>query len=160
MNIFRTDESPEACAAALDDLRLGKMLIETAQILCSAVHLNSPTTVTSYKPTHLRHPCVIWAAQSRENFNWLLKHGITLAAEWQYRRGRVHASATIIRWATHQSGNLPDSFPSASPNCTPHPDLPLHEAYRQTLNDKWALDRRPPTWTRRGPPNWAYFSGQ
>jgi len=65
MNIFVTDPSFYKSAIALDDRRLIKMILETAQLLSGAVRLKSvfvPSIL--YKLTHENHPCAIWA---REN---------------------------------------------------------------------------------------------
>lgn len=41
MNIFATDVSPVACAKALDDKRVVKMVLETAQMLSTAMHMHN-----------------------------------------------------------------------------------------------------------------------
>lgn len=41
MNIFATDISPVACAKALNDKRVVKMVLETAQMLSTAVHMHN-----------------------------------------------------------------------------------------------------------------------
>lgn len=53
MNIFVTDPNPKIAASHLDDLRLGKMCVETAQML--SVWAKPFDGI--YKPTHINHPC-------------------------------------------------------------------------------------------------------
>lgn len=61
MNLFATDRIPAIAASHLDDVRLRKMLLETAQIICTAAHtLGYPNA--PYKPTHKHHPVVRWAS--------------------------------------------------------------------------------------------------
>lgn len=52
MNIFAFDPDPWACALWLDDVRKNKMILETAQLLSSAVAINDPSWASKvYKPT-------------------------------------------------------------------------------------------------------------
>lgn len=63
MNIFVTDISPIVSAQALDDKRVVKMILESAQLLSSAIFINSQSIYNDiYKPTHLKHPCTIWTS--------------------------------------------------------------------------------------------------
>ena len=96
MNIFILDTTPFKCAEAHCDRHVVKMVLETAQILCSAAHLHGATNL-AYKPTHLHHPCVQWAAASRDNYAWLIGLGNGLANEYYRRYGKVHKSADVIR---------------------------------------------------------------
>ena len=49
--------------------------------------------------------------------------------------------------------NSPDYFPNSSL----YQDWEdVHAAYRQTMIDKWNNDKKTPTWTNRGMPDWAY----
>ena len=74
MNIFLVDKNPVVCAQALCDLRLNKMIFETAQLLCTAYrHWHDPEDVeaykdTIYKVTHENHPCSIWIRKSIGNY--------------------------------------------------------------------------------------------
>ena len=94
MNIFATDPDPIISALALDDKRVVKMTLESAQIICSALILRGLTA--PYKPTHLKHPCVMWAAESIHNISWLLRHHVALAHIYSHIYGRVHSSYTTV----------------------------------------------------------------
>ena len=83
MNIFYLDEDIETCARYHVDAHVVKMILESAQILCSAAHLHGMNV--PYRPTHLNHPCVIWAAYSKENWIWLKDMMMALNEEYQYR---------------------------------------------------------------------------
>jgi hypothetical protein len=154
MNIFYTSDDPKACAVALDDKRLVKMVLETAQILSTITHKLGCDT--PYKPTHMNHPCVLWAGQSLANFSWLKIHGVELAETYTRRYGREHKSEPIIRGFISYSIFSYDyhSTRTPHPNCTPYKSLPIIEAYKQTLRDKWNSDVYPPNWTIDGPPTW------
>lgn len=157
MNIFATSTDPVECARALDDKRLIKMILETAQILCSALaNMNCPTEGL-YKPTHRNHPCVRWAGAARGNFNWLVLHGLALNEEYKFRyQKNDHKSTSVILSASevfskHSSLDVQGMTPFA--NCTNITgNLPVCKTYQlYMVQSKWD-DKT--TWTRRGRPNW------
>lgn len=95
MNIFILDTDPKICASYHCDKHVVKMIVETAQILSTALHLNGLEN-PPYKPTHKNHPCVQWAASSSSNFNWLLQLGFWLSTEYITRYGKTHKSEEVI----------------------------------------------------------------
>lgn len=105
MNIFVFDERPEVCARQHCDRHVVKMVLETAQILCTVQHLagNSPP----YRKTHANHPCVHWATESEANYRWLVALGRALADEYTYRYGRRHKSQDVIEWCAEREPELP-----------------------------------------------------
>lgn len=102
MNIFVVDENPLVAAKALCDKHIVKMPLETAQILSTVSYLRG--IVAPYKPTHQRHPCVLWANQTLSNWNWLVEHGIALCQEYSQRYKKVHKSLEVIQWCRNQGG--------------------------------------------------------
>lgn len=163
MNIFVTSSSPYFSAIALDDRRLIKMILETAQLLSTAVRETPNITLTNsfiYKSTHANHPCAIWARASQDNFFWLCRLGAGLSLEYLYRFRRVHASSTIIECVKNYLEFIPQNRPIKCPkesefvNCTPYKHLPVFEAYKQTLRDKWQADGDRAKWTNSQPPEW------
>ena len=155
MNIFVSSRSPVLCARNLDDKRLVKMVLETAQILSTVCADKGHDT--GYRPTHRNHPCTRWAATSRENFEWLCRHGMALALEYDYRFYKVHASLSVILTAHHVMDYFVFLLEARTPfvNCTTYPNFPTIKAYRMYLKDKWRNDTSP-RWTRRGRPKWAF----
>ena len=91
MNIFILDSKPEIAAKYHCDKHVVKMVLETAQILCTA------GKVGPYKPTHSNHPCVLWAGESIENWEWLYYLGHALGEEYTRRFYRVHKSHEVIK---------------------------------------------------------------
>lgn len=150
MNIFYTDPDPVLCALALDDSRVIKMTLESAQLLCTATRLHGGKA--PYKPTHINHPCSLWVRASAANFLWLQTHARALAAEYTFRFSKQHASLKVIEALT-PVGPGPE-YASAPPNCSAYKHLPLCTAYKQTLLDKWKNDVRKPRWTKTAPPSW------
>lgn len=97
MNIFVLDTDITRCAQYHCDQHVLKMILESAQIMCSA--LNKRGFETPYKPTHTKHPCVLWVEESYSNFKWLKDLAIALNREFKYRydREKDHASAHVVR---------------------------------------------------------------
>ncbi len=158
MNIFVTSSDPRACALALDDLRLNKMIVESCQILCTALHLSGRGSPELYKPAYIRHPVVLWTARDARHYAWLIRHLGALFEERAFRFGSSeHRSLRLLPLLTQYVENL--AAPDAFENCTPYEDVSsVHLAYQMTLKDKWRQDRRSPTWSKRGPPNFFYVS--
>ena len=105
MNIFFLDRDPALAARFCSDQHVVKMVLETAQILCTALRRHG--IPAPYKPTHPRHPCVLWAGDSLPHWQWTRRLGLELGMEYTHRRGRVHASATIIADLSEQP-EIPD----------------------------------------------------
>jgi hypothetical protein len=104
MNIFFLHEQPEQAARWYCDKHCIKQILELSQILCSAYHIqgmNAP-----YKLTHKNHPSTVWSRTSCLNYEWTIKHGMTLCDEYTARYGRKHASQNVIEWCDKNSHNL------------------------------------------------------
>lgn len=117
MNIFYLHDIPFYCAAYHNDRHVVKMILETAQILCTAKHLNNQPAL--YRPTHIKHPCVIWAAKNKSNFNWLRELGIELSEEFKRRFNKVHKTYDTVLKDISDSGIPEGNFtpvPLAMPN--------------------------------------------
>tara|TARA_B100001250_G_scaffold359928_1_gene337092 strand:+ start:332 stop:796 length:465 start_codon:yes stop_codon:yes gene_type:complete len=97
MNIFILDQNPKIAATMLCDKHVVKMIVETAQILCTVSH-GLGYVEAPYRATHKNHPCTLWVAKSRENWNWLLEHGLEMCAEYTKRYGKIHKSQAVIEW--------------------------------------------------------------
>tara|TARA_B100000482_G_scaffold91393_1_gene65723 strand:+ start:849 stop:1331 length:483 start_codon:yes stop_codon:yes gene_type:complete len=95
LNIFYLHHSPYIAAKVQYNKHVVKMILESAQMLCTAHHvygneeqkLNVP-----YKQAHLNHPSTIWTRQCRANYRWLYLHMLALGYEYTKRYGKVHAS--------------------------------------------------------------------
>jgi len=90
MNIFAVHESPSAAAMDLCDSHVVKMILESAQILCTVYDLHGEWEDWMYKPTHRHHPSVKWAAESNCNYGWLWYHFEALGREYTRRYKKKH----------------------------------------------------------------------
>jgi hypothetical protein len=152
MNIFVTDLDPEVCAQNLDDKRVIKMILESAQMLSTA--MNTRGGQGPYKTTHVNHPCTVWVRASTANYYWLLNHFLTLCYEYTARYGKEHKCQVFFSKFNQSSHLMPPGPLTPFANCTPHKDMETIEAYRLTMKEKWAVDKRPPTWKNNSKPNW------
>ena len=96
MNIFYLDSDPEIAASYVYDKHKVKMILESAQMLCTAHHLLDPCSSDDipYKVVHKNHPSTIWARQSIPNYYWLYEHMIALGQEYTRRYGKEHLTIT------------------------------------------------------------------
>lgn len=163
MNIFLTDPCPRESAIALDDKRIVKMALETAQMLSSSVILMTDTKSRDlYGITHERHPCSVWARSSCRAFLWLHDHGVSLCDEYSRRfDGRVHKSREVIdacfyEFRRHSGGRMPlETDKLFDFNSSGYLGKDVFDSYRLCMADKWVnLDSRRPKWTYRGKPSW------
>ena len=92
MNIFVLDLDPTNAARYQCDRHVVKMVLESAQLLCSA-HENAP-----YKRTHYNHPSAVWTRSSLSNYKWLLAHAYALADEYKARYGKEHKCVEVLDW--------------------------------------------------------------
>lgn len=153
MNIFLTSPCPRECAQNLDDKRVVKMALETAQLLASGC-LHHGIDV-GYKATHINHPCAVWARRNSLNFGWLVEHGIWLCDEYTFRYGRNHKSLTVIEEAArHRSVfKQPDEQLAFTFNSSGYATGDVFHDYKLCLVHKWKyLDVRKPAWRYRGRP--------
>lgn len=94
MNIFVVDEDPVKAAKDLCDKHVVKMIVESAQLLCTAGFKEKPP----YKKTHKNHPCAVWCRESQSNYIWLLDHAYALCDEYESRYCKQHKSLEVLRW--------------------------------------------------------------
>ncbi len=155
MNIFVTSSCPFECARALDDVRVNKMILETAQLLATAHHQLGSGTHEMYRPTHVNHPCAVWVRASSDNYLWTLRHFHALMREFEFRRGKHHGSRSQARVLAYAPPMIEVGELTPFANCSLFKDLPVHEAYRATMLTKWKNDKITVKFTHRGAPEWA-----
>ena len=151
MNIFITHTNPSDCAKTLDDKRLNKMILETAQLLSTAA--NHYGVKTTYKPTHRNHPCTNWTKESQSNYYWLYCYWQCLITEYYIRFNKFHKCDELAKELYEAKDLLPKGKLTKWANCTTFKHLEdTYEAYKQYLCFKWDNDKRPAKWTNRETP--------
>lgn len=160
MNIFYTNSKPLRAVDWLDDKRVNKMVIEASQILCGALTITREVQGGTRKSPpysigkgHMKHPCVVWTAQSRANYQWVLDWLNALSASWLDRRAvytnQEHKSyATCYGYCRDHIKELPN-LPMTDPVvCINVPeitalDLPTTHKYRLYMIYKYRyMDKR------------------
>ena len=121
MNIFYLDKCPEKAARLQYNKHVVKMILESAQMLCTAHHcIMGEDADVPYKVAHKNHPSTIWARQSSENYTWLYRHMMELGKEYERRYGKKHLS--IIKCEDPLSilpGGILETGLTDMPQCMP-----------------------------------------
>jgi len=107
MNIFYVDKDPKTAAKMMCDKHIIKMILESAQMLCTAKRVldgieytdftkngrkirrwrleNSNEEAIIYKAGWLKHPSTQWVMKSAYNYIWLFNHFMALNQEYKLR---------------------------------------------------------------------------
>lgn len=184
MQIFCPSSDPAQSAAWLDDARIIKMVTETAQLLSAAARFLLPGSlegtcdelmgVQLYKRPPSGRELWMWAALTDGNWDWLSCHGHALVGELDRRglcKGKLVKPRELLEMFytpaakqyvfAHGQGlrhQQPGGFVNRTTNQMHGLDFrhvaDVHEAYRQYLDARWALEPKA-KWTGRGKPHWA-----
>ena len=98
MNLFYLDRDPVTAASYHYDKHKVKMVLEAAQMLCTAHHCYGDEELKDlipYKQAHLNHPSTIWVRRSRTTYFWAYEYMMALGREYTKRYGKEHL--TIIK---------------------------------------------------------------
>lgn len=150
MNRFIIDKTPEAIAQQLCDQHICKMVLEEAQMLCTAVWFHRPdihSQLELYKPCHINtkyheqnkavvesgreelkvtgHPCTLWALKTRINYRFAVRLMKAMNDEYMWRYP-IRSDRTVN--TGHKSMRHFDALveaekyiPDVSNFMTPHP---------------------------------------
>ena len=94
MNIFYLHEDPKLAASYVYDKHKVKMILESAQMLCTAHHVYGNGYNVPYKQAHLNHPSTIWTRENTHHYYWLYLHMLALGDEYTKRYGKHHLTIT------------------------------------------------------------------
>ena len=144
MNIFVTSNCPIKCAEYLDNKRLVKMVLETAQLLSTAARIYSSEDNRIYKATHVNHPCSKWVRETKQNYLWTLRHFHALSNEYTKRYGKIHKSSLLYPYLKEHAEAMPEGEITPFANCAANKSLGIcykhiedvHEAYRLYLDER------------------------
>ena len=124
MNIFYLDKCPDKAARLQYNKHVVKMILESAQMLCTAHHCYGDKWQRDnvpYKQAHLNHPSTIWARKSRSTYMWLYNHMMALGDEYTKRYGKTHLTITkckdfLAKPPVHIQGDEFTQPPQAMPD--------------------------------------------
>ncbi|QFU81149.1 hypothetical protein [Natronorubrum aibiense] len=146
MNVFWLDEDPRLAARYHCDQHVNKLLLEAAQVLCTAARENGYKAAFLYESTHVGHPVTKWATESRANWLRLRDHAGALNAEFaeRYEKDDDHASWQVIERIDPDEITFPTTEPTPRPQAMPdeykRPDDPVgaYRAYYAGEKAEWA----------------------
>ena len=120
MNIFYLDKCPYKAAELQYNKHVVKMILESAQMLCTAHHHYNLFTDVPYKKAHYNHPSTIWCRQNKNHYRWLYNHMIGLGQEYEDRYGKTHLSITKCKGPLFTYPvDIPEGKFEQPPQCMP-----------------------------------------
>jgi len=178
VNVFVLSTDPRQAAEMHCDQHVVKMVVESAQMLCTAhrvldgrpVLLNSPKgrkikayvlpdwrQDRLYKATHVGHPSTVWTSESRQNYEWHYELFTALCDQYTLRYGRRHLSDTKLRHVLRQSpfniesrGLTEFRLAISRPECVvPGDAVQSYRLFYRTKQERFEL-----TWTKVRKPHW------
>ena len=141
MNIFYLHKNPVEAAKLQYNKHVVKMILESAQMLCTAHHeIMGDDADVPYKRAHVNHPSTIWARRSAQNYVWLYDHFVALAQEYKKRYGKDHLSYTKCDpYLRFLPGGLPYTGFTQPPQAMPNEykdECSLQAYWNYYINDK------------------------
>ena len=125
MNIFYLHPDPNKAAAYHYDKHKVKMILEAAQMLCTAHHHYAELyeydgSYIPYKKAHYNHPSTQWVRGNAIQYQYAYDMFVALCDEYTYRYGRTHLTDEKLRGLLNQ---LPNNISlgqwSEPPQCMP-----------------------------------------
>jgi len=125
MNLFYLDIDPVVAASYHYDKHKVKMVLEAAQMLCTAHHAlgeqyEYDTSYVPYRKAHLNHPSTIWVRSSAEQYVWAYNYMMALGKEYNKRYNKTHLTIDKCRDVLY---TLPKYIPmkpfEEPPQCMP-----------------------------------------
>jgi len=144
MNIFYLDKDPAKAASYFYDKHKVKMILESAQMLCTAHHHYGNGDNVPYKKAHYNHPSTIWCRQNSSQYMWLYDHMIALGKEYTKRYNKTHLTIIKCKDVLKQlPPAIPDSAFTEPPQCMPDhhkvPDCSITAYWNYYEQDKYTV---------------------
>jgi len=149
MNIFYLDKDPVKAAQVQYNKHVVKMILESAQMLCTAHHhyaelLGYDAEYIPYKKAHYNHPSTIWTRQNSRQYYWLFHHMLALGDEYTKRYNKKHLSITKCFDALKNCpvgmplGGTFNEPPQAMPDEYKH-ESAIHAYWQYYIHDKKSI---------------------
>ena len=151
MNIFFLDFDTKKCAEYHCDKHVVKMILETAQLLCSTHWVIG--SEAPYKLSHKNHPCSIWVRESLSNYLYLCDLGLELCEEYTYRYGKRHKSQDVIEWCLTNKPNISDTEFTEPPKAMPD-EYKVNNVIESYRNYYIGAKKDFAKWKNRNIPEW------
>ena len=123
MNIFYLDEDPIVISEMMCDKHNVKMIVESAQMLCTAHRvLDSDEWCDRYglyKATHKNHPSAVWTRTTDENYDWHFSLFVAMLNEYTFRYKKTHKCMDLFDALGCIPNNIPRGEFTSPPQCMP-----------------------------------------
>lgn len=155
MNIFYLSENPKIAAVYHNDKHVVKMILETAQLLCTAHRiLDNNQNPDLYRATHKNHPSCRWVRNSINNYVWLYQLFCHLCDEYTFRYGKKHLTDMKLRDVLkNPPKNIPNTTFTEPPQAMPQQFKQANSVYAYRnyyIGGKKHLAK----WSKRNKPYW------
>ena len=128
MNIFYLHQDPEIAAIYQYNKHVVKMILESAQMLCTAHHHYGNGDKVPYKKAHYNHPSTVWVRKNAYNYMWLYRHMLQLGKEYYVRYGgKEHLT---IKKCFDPLFRLPPGIPIPKPLTHTQPPQCMPDEYK------------------------------
>lgn len=159
MNLFILDRIPEIAATYYCDRHVVKIILEAVEMMGYAYDQGKypPLPWLKHKNPHFNHPMSQWVRDSRQNFDWALRHSIALCDEFAFRYGKEHSYRRHITWVTFNIPLLSDTGLTDWPRCFGQwkEDIELSDDAVYDYRRYYMLAKRSfATWKKRPMPEW------
>lgn len=101
------------------------MVLETAQMLCTAHHhyaelAGLPTDYIPYRKCFYNHPSSIWTRQNKATYLWLWEYFLAINLEYKKRYNKIHKSFDVCYDVLQYLPiDIPDGQFTQPPQCMP-----------------------------------------
>ena len=137
MNIFWLSLNIKKCAKYHCDKHVVKMILESAQMLCTAHHYYYGITGIYlvnreylYKKTSYKHPCTAWVIESYYNYMKLYDLYIELCKEYTYRYKKIHlCEIKLLKLLSTAPYKIPCIFNNKLPIAIANKELLIYNVY-------------------------------
>ena len=133
MNRFIIADTPQEIAQALCDKHVVKMPLEEAQMLCTVVRQANPEYADEhelYRVAHAKHPCTLWAMETRANYTFAFKLYDAMLRDYNWRYEKIQGASK--HWGSLWNARhlIPEGSLTPHPQCfSGHDELKTDEAY-------------------------------
>ena len=140
MNRFIIEDEPNKIARSLCDQHVVKMPLEECQMLCTSIRHHAPQYAEEhnlYKSVHQKHPCTLWAMETRSNFAFAYMLYVEMLNEYTNRYKKIHGASKHKQAIYNAITLIPKGDMTQHPQCfSGHDDLKTNEffPYRKFYN--------------------------
>lgn len=177
MNIFYLSNNAETCAQYHCDKHVVKMILESAQLLCTAHRVLDGTPYLGssvsqrrhvalwklpderenilYRACHTYHPCAVWVRENMDHYRWLYNLLYYLIYEYKYRYdGKKHKCEDLLQPLLNAPYNIPIVDWQEPPQAMPEDSKVVGDSVQAYRNYYMNHKKRFATWKVRAQPEW------